>query len=274
MLEPISEFRRTDYGDGVFRRHILLRVGPHSAYAALEDEPHAFELHMQHDGKCITDIQATWHRHPTDTCPGSAQMLKNIVGHPLSANPLALAKTADAFSHCTHFFDISSLMVTHCWRVLQAGGGEQSFVYRAEVHDIKEGQQNSYLYCGDKLVLHWRSDDQQQILEPAAFAGRKVLKGLVGWVRDNLDQQTLEYCIMLQKAVFVSVGRMYNLDLFKGQPAQAIGQPVGSCYALRDGREHVSLRTGDRLNYSDSATGMLRFVDAERYNEELRALQR
>lgn len=256
----IKDFLREDYGSGQMYRQIVLRVtGNNRITAALEDEAHAFILHMSHDNDVITDIEPQWIRHPTSTCPNAGEELKRIVGYSLSANPLGLRDANDARENCTHFFDALSLMCTYATEAIE-NPNLKPHHFIAKVTDEKDTQQKATLTLNGETVLEWHINNGS-IAKPALFSGRKVLKGLIGWAESSVDAKTLEYTLILQKAYFVSQARRLRMNDLNGIETTKTGQPIGACYATRSGRENESVRLATRQEYSEAPEKMLQFIE-------------
>ena len=258
----IKDYLNKDYGNGVAYRQI--KITAHSdgkVVAGLEDNAHAFVLTLMHDGDKVISADSKWIRNPTSTCHSAGDELYKMAGVKLSDAPLALRDQRDARENCTHFFDTFSLMCTHAYRFIQ-GEAPETIHYFAAVTDEYDNHQQATLKVNDKPVLSW-DISKGTIVGPDPFSGRTVLKGLIGWAEENLDRDSLEYTLVLQKAFFVSRARIIKMNDLAGIAATKTGQPIGACYATRHGREAESVRKATRVEYSDSPEKMLNFVELD-----------
>lgn len=259
-MSDFLEFIRKDYGAGVYRRHIVIRiVSEELVYAALEDEAHAFEIHLTHRAGKVVAVEPCWQRHPLTTCPSAGDALGQILEFPLSLNPLALGEFASAVENCTHFFDVASLMCTHA----KACAGDctlpEEYYYQMEVTDESQGCQRATLSLNGKVLLTWDME-KGRIKSPDVYDGVAVLKGLTRLCREKFDYRTTELSLMLQKAVFVARARFIRSEDMSGVRVKDTPQPLGVCYATRGGREDQAIRTGTRRDYSDDYSEILKFV--------------
>ena len=255
------KFNNPAYGDGVFRRHVLIELtSPTEVFAALEDDAHAFALRLTHDGKVVTAVKAEWNRHPTTTCPGAVVELENMVGCPLSANPLAVRSYLQHLDQCTHFFDLTSSMISHVRLYGEDGDWPRRFMYKATVTDERDHLNVANLALNDEQVLEWPL--RNFVVEGSGrFDGQNPLRGMTSWAADKLSDKELGWMLILQKALFVSMGRRMNFDGLAGALCKDVGQPLGSCYALRHGREEEARRLDSRRDYSEREEEVLRFIE-------------
>src|SRR5690606_6674344 len=94
-----------DYGNGVFRRRILLRNQPALVLADVEDCFHAFRVRLGHDGRKVTHIESEAIRYPVTYCTESTAVLRSFVGTPLSDDRRELREHQIPGLHCTHQYD-------------------------------------------------------------------------------------------------------------------------------------------------------------------------
>ena len=256
----LLDYADENYGKGVFRRHIhITPISRTRMKGYLEDEPHAFSIEMEHDNSTITSLQATWERHPTSTCPGAIEKLKELIGAPLSSNPLVMREFANAKSHCTHFFDLTALMVTHAYQLKSSDIGKR-FLYKITITDEVEGLSIANLSLNDEELQHWLLR-HGSIEAPDHLAGQNPMKGMTSWAKGRLSAEEISQVLCLQKAIFVAIGRRFKLNDLSGKYSKEIGLPTGQCYAMREGREEESIRIGKRIDFTSSPESMLQFVD-------------
>ena len=253
-----------DYGKGVYRRRIVIDVEDASSiYAALEDEAHAFELSMSLEDLVIKKVEASWHRHPTTMCANANEALQELVGKSITQKPLGLSEQVVAMDNCTHFFDTAALVSRLACLYRTDKTQVSRYLYEIDINDAKqvEGKaaQHLQLRLNGELLEEWYLEDEI-INRPASHAGQHILKGLISWAREHLDDEALMRAILIQKGYFVSVGRRYKMEKLAGIKCLDSFQPVDVCYAMRHGREKQARRTADRVSYSDAADKMLAFV--------------
>lgn len=71
-----------DYGNGIYRRRIVLARRSTRVEARLEDSNHAFSLTLVHDGQHVTGVDGRALRYPLSTCPQAMTRLQKFVGLP------------------------------------------------------------------------------------------------------------------------------------------------------------------------------------------------
>lgn len=242
------------YGSGCYRRTIVLRQkGPARVEAAVEDDPHAFAITLEHDGERVTAVSAVAHRYPLTTCNGATVALQSVVGAPLSASVIELKRHADARRNCTHLFDLAALAIAHVFR---AG---QERVYRIEIPDEIDGLTEARLDRDHGRVLTW-SLQHGVITAPARYAGQRVLGGFTSWAVANLAGEELEFALILQRGYFVALSRVYDMQTVSMGPASEDPMPSGICFSYSPGQaEHAWRVPGSRRDFSDTPEQMLRW---------------
>lgn len=245
-----------NYGNGVFRRRILLRSLGQNVIAELEDDNHAFHINMGHDGHVINSIAVDFVRVPRDVCDGAGKPLGQLVGAALSDSPLALTMYADSRANCTHLFDLLSFAVTHAKR------GEKRRQYHALIWDQRNGKMSFELQCNSDVVLAGVLH-QGIFLSPAKFHGRSIYNGFTTWGREALDSIQLEAALVLQRAHFVSITRRLQMDKLAGiRVIDVFGQSAQEavCYAHIPGvLEHSVWLPNAVRNYSETPDDILAF---------------
>ena len=242
------------YGSGCYRRTIVLRQsGPSRVEAAVEDDPHAFAITLEHDGERVTAVSAEAHRYPLTTCNGATAALQSVVGAPLSASIVELKRHADARRNCTHLFDLAALAIAHVFRAAR------ECVYRIEIPDEIDGLTEARLERDQGRVLTW-SLRHGVITEPARYAGQRVLGGFTSWAVANLAGEELEFALVLQRGYFVALSRIYDMQTVSMGPASEDPMPSGICFSYSPGQaEHAWRVPGSRRDFSDTPEQMLRW---------------
>lgn len=247
-----------DYGKGCLRRHILLEShSDNRVTAALEDDCHAFSMALTHDGEKITDIEATWNRHTTTTCPGAVDQIKSLIGCPLSDHLLSHRHHTEATHNCTHLFDVAGVMITHAKRYVDTNR-PQKLLYAITVTDAVEGLNTLKLCENGQEIMKWEMKNLI-IQSPAKYKNQHPLKGMTSWGVSNLEVRELEYAVMMQKALFVTVARLYNMNDLEGVRAIDSLHPAGVCYAVQPERVDDCLRVPTKKDFSDTPEEVLKF---------------
>lgn len=245
------------YGSGCYRRAIALyRDSSARVRAAVEDDPHAFAVTLEHDGSCVTDIAAEARRHPLTTCPEAAHELRALIGAPL-ADPLrTLGRWQNPRRHCTHMYDLAALAMVHALR------DEPVRRYDLTIPDVVEGETTATLYRDGESVLAW-TIRKGVIVTPQAYAGQKVFGGFTGWARGALADPEFEYAFLLQHAFLVAQSRIFDEEKAPLGPASLDPMRPDSCYSYST--EHASRAwrvPGNRRDFTASGNdALLRWFD-------------
>src|SRR5262245_52433502 len=104
------------YGQGCFRRRIRLASEANAVTAELEDDFHGFRLHLEHDGKHMTAVQAEGVRVPTNACSEAPGLLRSLIGVAIDGDRRRFRSEDDPRHHCTHLHDLLWLAVSHATR--------------------------------------------------------------------------------------------------------------------------------------------------------------
>lgn len=213
------------YGSGRYRRAIVLhRDSPRCVCAAVEDDPHAFSVTLEHDGERITAIAAHAERYPLTTCPEATQELHSLVGAPLSDPLRTLGRWQNPRRHCTHLFDLAALAMVHARR------GSRERRYDVTIPDVIDGRTVATLDCDGTRVLEWTLENNV-IVAPGLYAGQKVFGGFTGWARTALDDTEFEYAFVLQRGFFVALSRVFDEEAVPPGPASLDPMRPDSCYS-------------------------------------------
>lgn len=262
MRSVPDEYKDTTYGNASFRRHIKITCAEGSVSGALEDDCHAFSVHLQHDGTAVTGVDAQWQRYPTTTCPGSIEVIPAMVGCPLVDDLLVVKRFTESLEQCTHMHDLTALMVMQA-SIYARGDCPADVLYESQVLDPDpvSGVQELTLFENGRQVLHWVMKDKA-LIEPASFRGVTPMKGFIAWAADRLQQPVLLHGFILQMAYFVSRSRPFNFDKLIGVQAQLAGHPANACYASREERMSESFKVDHKRHFHDCPEQMLRFVES------------
>lgn len=240
--------RRSDYGDGVYRRRIRLDATAQRAEAQLEDDFHHFAAGIEHDGARVTAVRARAYRWPWTTCPGALAPLERLVGLPLSAGYKDAARRADPRAQCTHLLDAAQLAVAHGRRHRRGPGGRRT--YDCEVPDWRDGSTVVRLLRDGQPLLGWRleRDGIGEVLEgPADFAGKPLQGvGFLAFVGRSLDPELAEAALVLRRAAFIGRGRVWDFDAVRR--AASFAPTVGAaCFTFHPERQAEALRVQGSL---------------------------
>jgi hypothetical protein len=242
-----------DYGDGFFIRSLAIRTPqPNRVLLGMEDEGHAFQVAIEHDGKVVTAVDARWHRHPLSTCPGAPEALHALVGCPLSDNVFAPQHFTDPRQQCTHMFDMIRFALVHAWH----GRGDRR--YDAIIPDAPEGPQTCRLLANGELLIELQVDGDM-IIAPASFKGASFARGFGSWAAANLQPEQREWVLFLQRAYFVSLGRRGDYSAFNYQPVALSGLEPGVCYTTQPGRFEQAVQLPTNRDHSKTPEQVLRF---------------
>ncbi|MGD9598344.1 MAG: DUF2889 domain-containing protein [Steroidobacteraceae bacterium] len=247
MLPP-----NPDFGTGLFRRRVRLRVAAHAAHVDLEDGVHAFRVSLRHDGARITAIEPTYVRHPFTTCPESASHLLAYVGRPLASIP-DLRRALEKRHSCTHVTDMTALALAHV--------GEEGLtrLYDIVVDDEREGRTRARISSDGRAVHDWTLA-HHLLVEPRVLVGRPVMQGFHAWASETFAGSAFEAALMLQRGYFVAQTRRFVITPVKAHPAIGDGMPDGVCYSYSTPVVQRAERIdGNRRDFTHDPDAMLRF---------------
>ena len=247
MAEP-----NPNYGDGVFRRRVRIRVTSRQVHVDLEDSNHAFRLVLRHDGERVTAIEPEFVRHPFTTCPESGRYLAGFVGLPLHQVP-DVRRALETRSSCTHVTDMTALALAHV--------GEQGLerVYDAEVDDERDGRTRARIICDGQAVHDWMVAGHA-VVAPDVFAGRPMMRGFHAWAHEAFSGMEQEAAFMLQRGYFVAQARRYDTSPEREHPAIRDGMPDGVCYSYSTPAVQRAQRMeGSKRDFTNDPEALLRF---------------
>ena len=270
-LETVPRASERPWGDGTYRRRILVRRAGARAWGELEDDFHHFRVELRHDGSLVTDVVGSGLRSPWTTCLDAGVPLRDLVGTPLTTGPLALSHL-DARQNCTHMFDLAGLIVTHAAR-----GVDGDRVYDIAVDDPAvddpavddpavdgpeggTGSRAARLWRDGEPVLDWRLRDRT-VLSPAEWVDVPLWQRFIPWAADHLDDDLGEAAVALRRACDIAHGRQGDLDLFDRAAALPHGMD-GICHSMQPSTAPVALRNvGSGRDFTDHAELLLADFD-------------
>ncbi len=214
------------YGQGCYRRRILLQRNGRSVIAELEDDYHGFRLALEHDGHYLTHITAQSLRIPTTACLEAPALLHALVGHPLTPDRLQFRKDTAPRLHCTHLHDLLWLSMAH------AGRCEDSRLYDIEVPDVREGMTRVNVQLNGREILAWETD-LDALLGPAEQAGKPLRNGFSHWAAQDYCGDRLEAAYILQIAIMVARARRLDVEAMRAARDQPVKALLGACHAFQ-----------------------------------------
>lgn len=250
MTIPKPEFPRTG---GCMRRAIDIKtLGPDRVQGWLEDDFHYFGVTITHDGEKVVEVDGESRRFPYSSCPSARLSLRGIIGMPLVKRCTDIGNHTDMRSQCTHMFDLAGLVIAH------AAHGREHRRYDAINPDrtgaafdreslSQNGRTRPQLFQDGKLVLEWELEGDT-IVSPEAAAGVSLSAGFRGWTEKLEDLELAEWANILRRTIFISVGRMIDVDAAEGHARP--GPPA--CHTHQPGiAEYGRRMVGSTLDHTD-----------------------
>ncbi len=242
---------RRPYGDGVYRRAILLRALDGEVLGDLEDDFHRFRVRLEHDGRRVLSLRGEADRFPWTTCPGAVDPLARLAGTPLAERATALAEHSDPRAHCTHLFDLAALACSH------AAARRAERRYDIEIPDRVKGRTRATLRRDGEPLLSWTVEGHR-ILDPPPFAG-VVMRGrqFMQWAEAQLAPDLAEAAIALRRTCYISGGRAHDLD---GVPDASVYLPIAgsTCHTFTPGIAEQGKRVlGTSFDFTDTPERLL-----------------
>ena len=245
------------YGSGCYRRAIVLQRDASSCVcAAVEDDPHAFAVTLEHDGERVLGIAAEARRYPLTTCPEATRELRTLIGAPLTDPLRTLSRWQNPRTHCTHLYDLAALAMVHARRAARVQR------YDVAIPDVVEGRTVATLDCNGERVLSWTLE-HDVIVAPERYAGQKVFGGFTGWARETLDDDAFEHSFLLQRGFLVALSRRFDEDVLPPGPASQYPMRPDSCYSYSTLHSSRAWRVpGNRRDFTDAGNeALLRWFD-------------
>lgn len=246
-MELISSLKPDD--EVIYHRATVVEVAPSSVTAEMEDDFHHFRVTLKHDGEVATEVLGESIRFPWSTCGQEAQQhIGELVGCRLSTLYKQLS-VEERYTHCTHLFDLAQLAVSH------AGDAESRLLYQSKVTLLpSRGPIAAELRLNGDRLLDWQLDNRM-ITAPAPFAGTPV-DTLAGWVyKQQFSAQLIEAILILQRAVHVSFGKIYEWQSLSWASEQKLPP---TCYTFQPGTAQRAARVvGSARDYTKTPEQML-----------------
>lgn len=223
---------RGDYGGGCYRRGILLHAEPGALRGELADDFHHFAVRIRHDGDAVLEVRGEDVRVPWTTCPGALEPLRRMQGSRFSASLFELLRHTSPREQCTHLHDLACLAIAHGAR---AGTGQRR--YDIAVPDRVDGATRASLACDGRERLAWRVEGAKVVEgSPERCTGLRIRgSGFKEFLRAESDPEIAEAAWILQRALFIALGRQHDFD--RMLTAEAFAAIVGSaCHTFAPGR--------------------------------------
>jgi len=244
-----------DYGNGIFRRRILLRNEPGNVTGEVEDNFHAFRLRISHEHRLVTAITAAAIRYPVTHCPQASTVLQQLVGYPLTGDRRELRAHQDPGQHCTHQYDLAWLAMAQALRPTAVRQ------YDIVVPDERDGRREIQVFRDRRPLLLWTLGSDSRVIAPARIAGNSPFAQFGRWASDAYSGELLEAAYIAQICVFVSGARRVDFEAVAGTPPDFTVIKPGTCYAYQEERIHTGVRTaGMTRNFTDTPDQLLKFL--------------
>lgn len=273
MTEPVAPPRRLQapfdrrtaaprqgdrpWGEGVYRRRIIVRTTGAATAGELEDDFHHFSFEVECEDGIVAAVRTEAFRHPWDLCAEADEPIRAVVGTAVVDEPTVLSHL-DARVNCTHVFDLAGLVVAHAAR----RDGERCF--DAEVTDPDaDGDRTARLWVDGELRLDWQLR-HREVVGPGRWAGIPLWKGFLRWAQATLDRPTAEAAMVLRRAIDISRGRMDDLDGYQAN-ADLAHVLDGICHAYTPHNRERGVRlTGSARDFADQPELLLADFETRR----------
>lgn len=248
---------RRAYGTGCYRRRIVLRATESTAEGELGDDFHHFAVGVLHDGARVTAVEGEPRRIPWSTCPGALLPLQEMKGASLDDSVLDLARHTPAKAQCTHLHDLTCLAIAHAGRATTDGPAERR--YDAIVPDRVERRAVCRVGIDGAEVLRWSLEGMRVLAaSDPAFEGQSIgSKTFRETIRARTTPEEVEAAWILQRAVFIGLGRQHDFDAMK--TARDFADEVGGgCHGFAPERVDQGLRVlGNAYDFTERADEIL-----------------
>ena len=233
-----------DYGNGIYRRRIVLTRQGNRVEAKLEDANHGFSLTLDHDGQYIIKVDGQALRYPLSTCPQAMTRLQDFIGLPITMAEQDLRRRISARQNCTHWYDLLVLSIRHSQRE------QAQREIEIAVTDPEDGVSACKVWIDVELVIDWQC--RNWIIEqPARYRGISLSSGFSAWAFEQLSGDVLEAALALQKGYMVAQSRQHDLNITGGMPINDIQSPSGVCYSYTTGVfEKAIIQKGYSKNFT------------------------
>ena len=239
-------------GETGYRRRIrLVATDDHTVVGDLEDDFHRFRVTLVHDGARVTSLAGEAIRHPWSACPEANALLTRFHGEPLFNRCTALAGHDNPKLHCTHMFDLTSLVIPH------ALSGRSRRQYDAFIPEFVERRSTPTLWRDGELLYEW-STDRGTITGAPPFTDVSMTSGFVRWADETLDDDALEAAMVLRRAWDIARGRGRDLDHMETAAELAPHLPPAPCFTFQPDIVNRSRRMkGTARDFSDNPDALL-----------------
>jgi hypothetical protein len=233
--ESANDSERLPYGEGIYRRRILLVAADGRVVGDMEDDFHRYGIEIEHDGERVDAVRGRAYRYPWTECGHVFGPLQAFRGKPLSTSLAAAARGANPRENCTHLFDLAVLAIAH------AAAGRARRQYDIAVPDRVDGATRATLERDGERLLAWDLRGSE-ISDPPPYAGRE-LRGpdVPRWAEAELDPDTAEATLVLRRGVVIANGRLGN---FEAAPDASVllSWAKNSCHSFTPGIAEKALR--------------------------------
>jgi hypothetical protein len=234
---------------GVYRRRIRVEASGDSARAALEDDPHHFEVRLRHDGARVVAIEGRGVRYPWSACADASSELSVLLGAPLDPRITAVGALADSRQHCTHLYDLAGIAIAYAAR------SPARAQYDMAVPEPIRGPTRVTLAKNGAPLLAW-DIAAGAIREPAPFSGVPLVGKFLGWAQANLSPELFEAAVLLRRACMIARCRLFVLDSVPNAAALE-GEP-NRCFTQQPKRAAGATRMlGTQLEFTDRPDALL-----------------
>ncbi|MDE0884792.1 MAG: hypothetical protein OSB70_04610 [Myxococcota bacterium] len=215
--------RRADYGEGIYRRCIVLKAEEHHVRTELADDFHHFAVALSHDGEHAKRLSGEGIRVPWTTCPGALLPLRRLEGASLDLPLTELARYTDASAQCTHLFDLACLAFVHARRA--RAGGAATRRYDITLPDRVQGTTRARLERDGLDLLEWKIEGNRiGEASPPSFEGLELSgRPFHRFITHEVDDDLAEAAWVLRRGVFIGGGRIHD---FKRVDRGTTFQPV------------------------------------------------
>ena len=235
---------------GIYRRRIRVEAHGDSARAALEDDPHHFEVALRHDGERVVAIEGRGVRFPWSACADASAELSVLLGAKLAPRITAVGALSDPRQHCTHLYDLAGIALAYAAR------GEARAQYDIAVPEPIRGPTRVTLAKDGAPLLAWEIADGA-IRGPAPFTGVPLVGKFLGWAETNLSPEHFEAAVLLRRACMIARCRLFVLDQVPN--AAALDGEPNRCFTQQPARAASALRMrGTQLDFTERPDALLR----------------
>ena len=252
--------RNPNYGDGTLQRHIRVRSAPGVVIGKLDDNHHAMQCRLHHDGKVVTGIDSEMVRVPMSTCPGAKLILQELVDEPLARSWKDLTADGRARRQCTHLFDLALLAFGF------ASETSRDRCIDIVMPDAIDGLRTVRVWVDEVLVINWVTRDDV-ILSPEPWRGQQILESFLRRALETTSGIERDAALMAQKTMIVARGRSHIFDKREGAPISDVGSMLGVCYSYGEAHYSQARQIADHvIDLSDGVVESPDMFEAEKKN--------